>query len=97
MTKRLSFLLLDANVVIYLFKLGIWDKLVAACDLHLARTVVQESHFYEDDHGQRHDFDLTPYAEVQWPGIGGTRWMGSVLTHSRPEQSWGCRLRRPSG
>jgi hypothetical protein len=35
--KRLSFLLLDANVVIALFKLGIWEKVVAVCDLHRAR------------------------------------------------------------
>lgn len=59
--KRLSFLLLDANVVIHLFKCGLWEQLVVACDLHLARTVVQEAHFYEDDQGQRHDFDLGPY------------------------------------
>lgn len=59
--KRLSFLLLDANVVIALFKLGIWEKVVAACDLHLAETVVHESHFYEDDAGARHDFDLSPF------------------------------------
>jgi hypothetical protein len=28
MTKRLSFLLLDANVIIELFKTGLWDRLV---------------------------------------------------------------------
>src|SRR5262245_36869980 len=61
MTKRLSFLLLDANVVIHLFKLGIWERLIAECDIHLARTVVGEAHFYVDDEGQRHDFDLTIY------------------------------------
>ncbi len=61
--KRLSFLLLDANVVIALFKLGIWEKVVAVCDLHLAETVVHESHFYEDDAGARHDFDLRPFID----------------------------------
>ena len=59
--KRLSLLLLDANVVIYLFGLGLWDKLVNQCDIHLARTVMKEAHFYEDENGRRHDFDLTPY------------------------------------
>jgi hypothetical protein len=28
MTERLSFLLLDANVIIELFKTGLWDKVV---------------------------------------------------------------------
>jgi hypothetical protein len=59
--KRWSFLLLDANVVIVLFKLGIWDRLVAACDLHVSETVIGEAHFFEDDTGQRHDFDLGGY------------------------------------
>jgi hypothetical protein len=59
--KRWSFLLLDANVIITLFKQGIWDQVVANCDLHVAETVVGESHFYEDDAGERHDFDLAPY------------------------------------
>jgi|CXWL01.1.fsa_nt_gi hypothetical protein len=56
--KRWSFLLLDANVVIVLFKWGIWDRLVAACDLHVSETVIGEAHFFEDDAGNRHDFDL---------------------------------------
>jgi hypothetical protein len=61
--KRLSLLLLDANVVIHLFETGIWPKVVEACDLHLARTVVGEAHFFEDERGQRHDFDLAPYID----------------------------------
>jgi hypothetical protein len=59
--KKLTFLLLDANVVIFLFKVGIWDALVAECDIRLARTVMREAHFYEDDRGARVDFDLAPY------------------------------------
>ena len=43
--KRWSFLLLDANVVIVLFKWGIWDRLLAACDLQVAETVMGEAHF----------------------------------------------------
>lgn len=58
--KRLSFLLLDANVVIYLFELGIWDRLVAECDIHLSRTVIQETQFFMRD-GLRHDIDLSPF------------------------------------
>jgi len=60
--KKFRLLLLDANVVIELFKRGVWDRLVEACDIHLASTVVSaEAHFYEDDEGVRHDFDLEPY------------------------------------
>jgi hypothetical protein len=59
--KRWSFLVLDANVIIALFEQGIWDRVVANCDLHIAETVVGEAHFYEDDAGARHDFDLSAY------------------------------------
>jgi hypothetical protein len=60
--KRSRLVLLDANVVIELFRLGIWDEVVARCDVHLARTVVEdEAHFFVADDGQRHDFDLRPY------------------------------------
>lgn len=58
--KRLSLLLLDANVVIHLFELGLWDKVIEHCDVHLARTVADdECRFYEDDDGQRTDIDLS--------------------------------------
>ncbi len=62
--KKFSLLLLDANIVIELFRLGIWDKVVDLCDIHLARTVAdREAHFFLDEEGQRQDFDLTPYAQ----------------------------------
>lgn len=62
--KRFRWLLLDANVVIELFRQGIWDRVVGLCDISLSRTVAeQEAHFFEDDEGERRDFDLRPYAE----------------------------------
>ncbi len=61
--KRLSLLLLDANVVIYLFELGIWGKVVSLCDIHLACTVIDEARFYEDDDGVQHPFDLSGYVD----------------------------------
>jgi hypothetical protein len=48
-----SFLLLDANVVIYLFKCGVWTKLVQSVRIQVARTVMNEAHFYETDSGER--------------------------------------------
>ena len=56
-----SFLLLDANVVIYLFKCGAWTKLVEKVKLQIARTVMNEAHFYETDSGERVDFDLAEF------------------------------------
>ena len=38
MAKKFSLLLPDANVVIHLFKLGIWERLIERCDVHPART-----------------------------------------------------------
>lgn len=50
-------LILDANVVIHLHEFGIWDKLIAACDVHLPGTGVTESDFFEVD-DERHYIDL---------------------------------------
>lgn len=56
--KKFKLLLLDANVVIELWRLSLWEKVVDQCDVHLARTVVGEARFFEDDDG-RHEIDLT--------------------------------------
>lgn len=62
MAKKFPLLLLDANVVIELFRLGLWDKVLECCDVHLSRTIVQrEAHFFKDSEGSRHDFDLREY------------------------------------
>jgi hypothetical protein len=51
--KKFELLLLDANVVIYLFDLGIWEKLVEKCNVHLSRTVAeQEALFHETEEGR---------------------------------------------
>jgi hypothetical protein len=63
--KKFKLLLLDADVVIYLFSLGIWDEVVERCDVHLAKTVIdEEAHFYETEDGERYDFELRPYADA---------------------------------
>ena len=61
--KKFRFLLLDANVVIELFRLGIWDRVVDRCDIHLGETVKREVQYWQDDEGERHDIDLTPYED----------------------------------
>lgn len=57
--KKCRLLLLDANVVIELFGRGLWERVIDLCDVHLSRTVAEvEAHFYVDEKGERHDFDL---------------------------------------
>ena len=55
MTKKFPLLLLDADVVIELHCLGIWDQVVERCDVHVARSIVDdEALYFEDkqgDHG----------------------------------------------
>lgn len=63
--KKSSLLLLDANVVIEISRQGLWDQITARCDIHLSRTVLDESQFYDDDQGERHYIDLTPYISSQ--------------------------------
>lgn len=62
--KKFKFLLLDANVVIRLFEWGIWDEVVEHCDVHLARTVVEnEALYYCDENGDKQYIDLDPYIQ----------------------------------
>jgi hypothetical protein len=59
--KKFKLLLLDANVVIEISRHGLWDQLVARCDIHLAQTVLDEAHFYVDDQGDRQGIDLASH------------------------------------
>jgi hypothetical protein len=58
MTKKFKLLLLDANVVLQLFKLGRWREFIDRCDVWLAATVVQEAEFYTDDTGNSYPINL---------------------------------------
>lgn len=59
--SRFKLLLLDANVVICLFELGLWDHIVKQCDVHLSPVVIDESDYYMDANGIGHKIDLNPY------------------------------------
>ncbi|MCL2648797.1 MAG: hypothetical protein FWD61_17660 [Phycisphaerales bacterium] len=63
--KKFRLLLLDANIVIELFRLGVWDKIIARCDIHIAKTVVRESHFYRDANGNYCSIDLAHYINTK--------------------------------
>lgn len=60
--KKFRLLLLDANVVIYLFEIGLWDELVERCEVLLSRIVAErEAQFFEKDDGEKVYFDLQSY------------------------------------
>ena len=60
MAKILNLLLLDANVVIHLFEIGLWDSVIERCEVHVGRIVVnEEALYYEDTFGTKHSIDLT--------------------------------------
>ena len=63
--KKFRLLLLDANVVIEISRQGLWDQMVARCDIHIAQTVLDESQFYDDEEGDRHDIDLSSYVSAK--------------------------------
>lgn len=58
--KKFRLLLLDANVVIEISRHGLWDQIIARCEVHLAHTVVDEAHFYLDARGDQQPIDLGP-------------------------------------
>jgi len=63
--KKFRLLLLDANVVIEMFCVGIWDQIVERCDIWLSKIIVEdEAHFFIDENETRHDFDLNSYLEA---------------------------------
>ncbi len=61
MAKKLQWLLLDANIVIELFRLAIWNQVVERCEIHLPSVVVQESACFEDAAGDPRQIDLSRY------------------------------------
>jgi hypothetical protein len=60
---KFRLLLVDANVVIILFKLNLWQHLLACCDVHLSKTIMRESLYWEDELGDRHSIDMEHYRQ----------------------------------
>jgi hypothetical protein len=61
--KKLSLLLLDANIVIKLFEADLWDAVISRCELLLTETVVDEANYYETD-DEQHPIDITSHLEA---------------------------------
>jgi len=63
-TIRARLVLLDADVIIELFRQGIWDALVSKVQVFVTPTVVKEVRFYPDPaSGQRRRVDLQSYVD----------------------------------
>ncbi len=62
---RLKLVMLNANVIIKLHELGIWDKILTSVDIHLAQTVISEAHFWIDAEGDRQEIDLSADIEAK--------------------------------
>jgi hypothetical protein len=58
--KRFPCLILDANIVIWLFAQGLWSAVVERCELILCETVVDEADYFQDSAGTERAIDLQP-------------------------------------
>lgn len=58
--KRFPCLILDANIVIWLFAQGLWNAVVERCELILCQTVVDEADYFQDGTGTERAIDLQP-------------------------------------
>ncbi len=71
---RLRLVLLDANVVIRIFELGIWEQITQRCEVLLAQAVIDETQFFDTDSGRQY---------IEWePWISS----GSIRVASLPPQ-----------
>ncbi len=58
MPKKFRLLLVNANVILQAHTDGTWRHIIERCEIHLTETVVEESQFYEDADGVRHEIEL---------------------------------------
>lgn len=58
MAKKFRFLLLDADVLIELWRRGVWKHLLTLCDITIVETVRDEARFYEDADATRQEINL---------------------------------------
>lgn len=55
--------LLDAGIIVELFRLGIWENVVSHFDISVSEIVADEAHFFRDQNGRRHSIDLTVFVD----------------------------------
>lgn len=60
-TYLVRLVLLDADVIIRLFELGLWDKVVAGTRVTIAKTVLEQAaHYFDTETTARKHIDLQP-------------------------------------
>lgn len=57
--KRFPCLILDANIVIWLFAQGLWSAVVERCELILSQTVIDEADYFQDSAGTERTYSAT--------------------------------------
>jgi hypothetical protein len=57
---RFPCLILDANIVIWLFEQGLWNAVVERCELILSQTVIDEADYFQDNTSTERTIDLQP-------------------------------------
>jgi hypothetical protein len=62
--KQLKCVLLDANIVIKLFELGLWDQIIECWDIYLSRRVVEQEADYYDAGETQEKIDFAPYIDT---------------------------------
>ena len=55
---KLKLLILDAGVVIYLHEIGLWQQVVANCDLYLSRIVVEKEILFQKSEQDEYSYDI---------------------------------------
>lgn len=55
--------LLDAGIIVELFRLGIWENVVSHFDISVSEIVAGEAHFFRDQKGNRQTIDLAEFVD----------------------------------
>lgn len=64
MMPKFQLLLLDAGIVIELFRLELWEKVIEKYEITLSEIVAKEEvKFWEEDDGSLHSIDLDPFIQ----------------------------------
>ena len=61
---KFQLLLLDAGIVIELFRLDLWERVIEKYEITLSEIVAKEEvKFWEEDDGSLHSIDLDPFIQ----------------------------------
>jgi hypothetical protein len=62
--------LLDADVIIDIHRLGIWEQITKRNKVYISSTILRkEVYFYEDEHGEPHTINLVKDVEINFQEV----------------------------